>query len=179
MAIIAVAIKLDDGGPVFFRQIRAGLNAEPFPIWKFRTMVPDAWEIGQGYVPEGTELVTKVGAWLRSASLDEVPQIFNILRGEMSFVGPRPTLPSQVARYTSQQRGRLLVKPGILGWAQLHGRNSLPWSKRIEYDLEYVRRASLAFDLEIVVRSIPMVFRGSGIKLYQTPDEVDDLGGTE
>jgi lipopolysaccharide/colanic/teichoic acid biosynthesis glycosyltransferase len=179
IAVIAVAIKLDDGGPVFFRQIRAGLNSEPFSIWKFRTMVPDAWEIGHGYVPEGTELVTKVGAWLRSSSLDEIPQIINIMKGEMSFVGPRPTLPSQVERYTSQQRGRLLVKPGILGWAQLHGRNSLPWSKRIEYDLEYVRRASLTFDLAIVLRSIPMVFRGSGIKLYQTPDEVDDLGGAE
>ena len=178
-AAIALAIKLDDGGPVFFRQIRAGLNAEPFLIWKFRTMVPDAWEIGHGYVPEGTELVTKVGSRLRSSSLDEIPQIINILKGEMSFVGPRPTFPSQVDRYTSRQRGRLLVKPGILGWAQLHGRNSLPWSQRIEHDLEYVRRASLTFDLEIVVRSIPMVFRGSGIKLNQTPDEVDDLGGAE
>jgi lipopolysaccharide/colanic/teichoic acid biosynthesis glycosyltransferase len=179
LVAIAVVIKLHDGGPVFFRQTRAGLNGEPFSIWKFRTMLPDAWEIGRGYVPEGAGLVTKVGARLRASSLDELPQILNILKGEMSFVGPRPTLPSQVDRYTSRQQGRLRVKPGILGWAQLHGRSSLPWSKRIEYDLEYVCRASVAFDLEIIARSIPMVLRGSGIKLYETPDEVDDLGDAE
>jgi lipopolysaccharide/colanic/teichoic acid biosynthesis glycosyltransferase len=177
MAAIAIAIKLDDRGPLFFQQTRVGLNGRLFRIWKFRTMVPDAWEIGQGYVPAGVPLVTKVGGFLRASSLDEIPQILNILKGDMSFVGPRPTILSQVERYTEEQRGRLLVKPGILGWAQLHGRNSLPWSRRIEYDLEYVSRASLAFDLEIVVRSIPMVLRGGGIKLYQTPDEVDDLGG--
>lgn len=176
MAAIAVAIRIDDGGSVFFRQIRVGLNGRLFRIWKFRTMVPDAWEIGQGYMPANTELVTKVGAFLRRSSLDELPQIFNILKGEMSFVGPRPTLLSQVERYTPRQRERLLVKPGILGWAQLHGRHALPWSKRIDYDLEYIARASLAFDLAIVLRSIPLVIRGSGIKLYQAPDEVDDLG---
>jgi lipopolysaccharide/colanic/teichoic acid biosynthesis glycosyltransferase len=179
MAAIAIAIKLDDQGPVFFRQERVGLNGKLFWIWKFRTMVPDAWEIGQGYVPVGSDLVTKVGGWLRSSSLDETPQIFNILKGEMSFVGPRPTLRSQVERYTPEQRGRLIVKPGVLGWAQLHGRNALPWSKRIEFDLEYVRRASLAFDLEIAVRSILLVLRGTGMKLYQTGEEVDDLGGRE
>jgi lipopolysaccharide/colanic/teichoic acid biosynthesis glycosyltransferase len=177
MGVIAIGIKLDDGGPVFFRQERAGRDGVPFRIWKFRTMVPEAWEIGHGYIPEGMTLVTRVGSFLRATSFDEVPQILNILKGEMSFVGPRPTLLDQVARYTPEQRGRLLVKPGILGWAQLHGRNELPWSKRIEYDLEYVRRVSLAFDLKIVARTIPMVLRGSGIKLYQTPDEVDDLGG--
>jgi lipopolysaccharide/colanic/teichoic acid biosynthesis glycosyltransferase len=179
MAAIAIAIRVDDGGSVFFRQIRVGLNGRLFRIWKFRTMVPDAWEIGHGYVPANTELVTNVGAFLRRFSLDEVPQIFNILKGEMSFVGPRPTLASQVERYTPRQRERLQVKPGILGWAQLHGRNSLPWSKRIEYDVEYVNRVSLMFDLKIVVRSVPIVARGSGIRFYQTPDEVDDLGGLD
>jgi len=176
MIAIAVAIKLDDGGPVFFRQTRAGLRGRPFEIWKFRTMVPDAWEIGHGYVPEGMDLITRVGAFLRSTSLDEVPQLFNIVMGEMSFVGPRPTLLSQVARYSPAQRRRLAVRPGVLGWAQLHGRTDLPWSRRIEYDLEYVEHVSLAFDLRIVVRSIPMVLRGSGIRVYETPDEVDDLG---
>jgi undecaprenyl phosphate N,N'-diacetylbacillosamine 1-phosphate transferase len=176
MAAIAIAIRIDDGGSVFFRQTRVGLNGRLFQIWKFRTMIPDAWEIGQGYVPADVPLVTRAGGFLRATSLDEVPQVFNILMGEMSFVGPRPTLPSQVERYTSEQRRRLLVKPGILGWAQLHGRSAVPWSRRIEYDLEYVRRASLAFDLEIIVRSIPMVLRGTGVKLYESPDEVDDLG---
>jgi lipopolysaccharide/colanic/teichoic acid biosynthesis glycosyltransferase len=176
MAAIAIAIRIDDGGSVFFRQTRVGLNGRLFQIWKFRTMIPDAWEIGQGYVPADVPLVTRAGGFLRATSLDEVPQVFNILMGEMSFVGPRPTLPSQVERYTSEQRRRLLVKPGILGWAQLHGRSAVPWSRRIEYDLEYVRRASLAFDLEIIVRSIPMVLRGTGVKLYESHDEVDDLG---
>jgi undecaprenyl phosphate N,N'-diacetylbacillosamine 1-phosphate transferase len=162
MAAVAVVIKLDDGGAVFFRQTRAGLNGKPFRIWKFRTMVPDAWEIG-GDVPVDLDLVTRVGRFLRSASLDELPQILNILRGEMSFVGPRPTVPSQVERYSAEQRLRLLVKPGIFGWAQLHGRAALPWSRRIEYDIEYVRRASIRFDLEIILRSIPMVLRGTGV----------------
>ena len=179
IAAIAIAIKLDDGGTVFFRQERVGRDGKLFQIWKFRTMVPDAWEIGQGYVPAGRDLVTKVGKRLRSSSLDEIPQIFNILKGEMSFVGPRPTLLSQVVRYSPEQRGRLLVKPGIFGWAQLHGRTALPWSKRIEYDLEYVCRVSLAFDLEIVIRSVPMVLRRTGITLYQTSEEVDDLGDAE
>ena len=178
MAAIAVAIRIDDGGSVFFRQTRVGRNGRLFRIWKFRTMVPDAWEIGRGYVPAGTSLVTRVGGFLRASSLDEVPQIFNILKGEMSFVGPRPTLLTQVERYTPEQRARLLVKPGILGLAQLHGRSSVPWSVRIEYDLEYVRRASLAFDLQIIARSIPMVLRGSGVTLYEDPSEVDDLPGT-
>ena len=176
MGAVAIAIKLDDGGSVFFRQIRVGLDGRLFRIWKFRTMVPEAWEIGQGYAPADQHLVTKVGGFLRRSSLDEVPQIFNILKGEMSFVGPRPTLLSQVERYTPRQRARLLVKPGVLGWAQLHGRSAVPWSARIEYDLEYVRRASLVFDLEIVIRTVPMVLRGTGIKLYETADEVDDLG---
>jgi len=176
MVVIAIAIKLDDGGPVFFRQTRSGLHGRQFEIWKFRTMVPEAWEIGHGYIPEGADLITRVGALLRATSLDEVPQLINIVKGDMSFVGPRPTLPSQVARYTTEQRGRLAVRPGVLGWAQLHGRTDLPWSRRISYDLEYVERVSLAFDLRIVLRSIPMVLRGSGIRLYETPDEVDDLG---
>jgi lipopolysaccharide/colanic/teichoic acid biosynthesis glycosyltransferase len=179
MAAVAIAIKLDDRGPVFFRQFRAGLNGTPFQIWKFRTMIPDAWDIGHGYVPQGSDLVTRVGRFLRKSSLDELPQVINLLTGDMSIVGPRPTLLDQVERYTPRQRGRLLVKPGILGWAQLHGRNSLTLSRRIDYDLEYVRRASLSFDIEIAVRSLPMVLRGSDIKTYQSPEEVDDLGGTE
>lgn len=142
-------------------------------------MVPDACEIGEGYEPADNDLVTKVERFLQRSSLDEVPRIFDILKDETSFVGPRPTLLSQVERYTPRQRARLLVKPGVLGWAQLHGRHSLPWSKRMEYDLAYISRASIAFDLEIVVRSIPMVIRGRGIKLNHTSEEVDDLGGAE
>lgn len=176
MAAVAIAIKLDDRGPVFFRQERVGLRGRRFRIWKFRTMVVNAEEIGKGYIPEGTDLVTKIGAFLRRSSLDEVPQVLNIVTGEMSFVGPRPTIPSQVERYTAEQRGRLLVKPGVLGWAQLHGRDSLPWSKRIQYDLEYVERASLPFDAEIIWRTVPMVLRGGGVSDDVQPWQVDDLG---
>ena len=176
MAAVAIAIKLDDRGPVFFRQERVGLRGRRFRIWKFRTMVVNAEDIGKGYIPEGSDLVTKIGAFLRRSSLDEVPQVLNIVAGEMSFVGPRPTIPSQVERYTAEQRGRLLVKPGVLGWAQLHGRDSLPWSKRIQYDLEYVERASLQFDAEIIWRTVPMVLRGGGVSDDVQPWQVDDLG---
>lgn len=176
MAAVAIAIKLDDRGPVFFRQERVGLRGRRFRIWKFRTMIVNAEDIGKGYIPEGSDLVTKIGAFLRRSSLDEVPQVLNIVTGEMSFVGPRPTIPSQVERYTAEQRGRLLVKPGVLGWAQLHGRDSLPWSKRIQYDLEYVERASLPFDAEIIWRTVPMVLRGGGVSDDVQPWQVDDLG---
>jgi len=177
MAAVAVVIKFDDDGPVFFRQERVGLRGKRFQIWKFRTMVVDAERItGVAALSADTAVVTKAGKVLRATSLDELPQVLNILAGEMSFVGPRPTIPEQVDRYTDEQRGRLLVKPGVLGWAQLHGRNSLSWSKRIEYDLEYVRNASLPFDLKIIWRTIPMVLRGSDIYGDTDTVQIDDLG---
>jgi lipopolysaccharide/colanic/teichoic acid biosynthesis glycosyltransferase len=175
MGAIAVAIKLDDGGKVFFRQDRVGEHGKTFRIWKFRTMVWNAWEVGQGYVPEGTNLITRVGRFLRKTSLDELPQIFNILAGEMSFVGPRPTLAEQVERYTPEQRRRLTVRPGVTGWAQVHGRNTLPWSQRIKYDLEYVEKASLLFDLQVIAQTLPMVLKGQGVRSDQTRSQVDDL----
>ena len=153
LALLALAIKLADGGDVFYRQERVGLGGKPFSIWKFRTMIPDAFAIGGGYIPAGANLITPIGRFLRSTSLDELPQIFNILRGEMSFVGPRPTLMDQARRYTVAQARRLAVKPGIAGWAQLHGRHSLSLSKRIEYDMEYADRAGVLFDLYILLRT--------------------------
>lgn len=176
MSLVALAIKLEDGGDVFFRQERAGEGGQPFHIWKFRTMIADAEKIGGGYIPPGTKLVTNVGKILRKTSLDELPQLINILVGEMSFVGPRPTLTSQAERYTPEQKRRFEMRPGVAGWAQLHGRNSLPWSKRIEYDVEYVETFSLLFDVEILLRTVPMVLLGSNVLEGQTAVDVDDLG---
>jgi len=176
---VAIAIKLDDGGDVFFRQTRAGLEGNPFNIWKFRTMVPNATDLGGGFFPEGMQLVTRVGRFLRKTSIDELPQLFNIATGQMSFVGPRPTLLEQVARYTPHQRRRLHVKPGVTGWAQLHGRSEIPWSRRIEYDVEYVTRASLGFDLRILIRTVPVVLFGKGNRATLAPDDgTDDLRGS-
>ncbi len=175
MGLIALAIKLTDGGDVFFRQERAGLGGRPFSIWKFRTMVPNAFEIGKGFVPEGADLVTPIGKLLRRTSLDELPQILNILSGDMSFVGPRPTLMSQVLRYTEEQMGRLRVKPGVAGWAQLHGRHSMPWSKRIRFDNEYVERAGVLFDLYILLRTPLSLLFGQYVD-HGDPTAVDDLG---
>ncbi len=172
---IALAIKLDDGGEIFFKQERVGQDGRSFHIWKFRTMVPDAMERGKGYFTD--DLITPMGKLLRKTSLDELPQLLNILAGDMSFVGPRPTLRDQTDRYTPEQARRLEVRPGVAGWAQLHGRNTLPWSERIEFDVEYVDRAGPLFDLYILLRTVPMVLTGSGVAVGQTRDEVDDLGG--
>jgi lipopolysaccharide/colanic/teichoic acid biosynthesis glycosyltransferase len=129
LAIAIVAIRLESRGPVIYRQRRAGLRGRPFDVYKLRTMVDGAEHLGAGLaVNTDDPRITRVGALLRRTSLDELPNLINVLRGEMSLIGPRPTLPVQVAQYTERQRGRLAVKPGITGWAQVHGRASLPWS---------------------------------------------------
>ncbi len=139
-----IAIKLESRGPALYRQRRSGLHGEPFDMLKLRTMVDGAEHIGAGLAVNANDSrITRVGALLRRTSLDELPNLLNVLRGEMSLVGPRPTLPAQVAQYTPRQRERLSVKPGITGWAQINGRASLPWSERIELDL-LLRRAPLA-----------------------------------
>ncbi|MCO4769971.1 MAG: sugar transferase [Deltaproteobacteria bacterium] len=176
MGLIALAIKLGDGGDIFYKQERVGLGGKPFSIWKFRTMVPDAFEIGKGYIPEGADLITNVGKFLRRTSLDELPQILNILAGDMSFVGPRPTLLSQVKRYTANQMRRLEVKPGVAGLAQLHGRHSLPWSKRIAYDVEYVDRAGVLYDLLILLRTPWSLLFGGDYTNHGDGAAIDDLG---
>jgi len=157
-ALIALAIKLDSRGPVFFRQERAGQGGKLFRIWKFRTMVEGAVEQGLGYnVAKDDPRITGVGQFLRSWGLDELPQLINVLRGEMSIVGPRPTLQYQVEQYDEFQRRRLLVKPGITGWALIHGRNLLTWEERIEYDVWYVEHQSLWLDLKIVLKTLWVV----------------------
>jgi len=157
-AIIAVAIKLDSEGPVFFRQERVGKDGKLFKPWKFRTMVEGAVNKGLRYnVAEDDPRITRVGRFLREWSLDELPQLMNVLKGEVSIVGPRPTLKYQVDRYNDFQRRRLLAKPGITGWAVIHGRNLLSWEERITYDVWYVDHWCLGLDLWIMLKTLWIV----------------------
>jgi lipopolysaccharide/colanic/teichoic acid biosynthesis glycosyltransferase len=164
LALSALAIRLESRGPVFYRQLRVGRDGEPFELWKLRTMVPGAESMGAGiYVVEGDPRITRTGRLLRRFSLDELPNLVNVLRGEMSIVGPRPTVQEQVDRYTDRQRRRLEVRPGITGWAQINGRTSLPWPERIELDVWYVEHRSLRLDLRILARTARMLATGHGL----------------
>lgn len=166
-AACAAAVKRSSPGPVFFRQERAGLGGRVFRVFKFRTMVDDP--DGNPLFPDA-ERITSAGRWLRRFSLDELPQLINVVVGDMSIVGPRPTLPYQVERYTREQRRRLDVRPGITGLAQLRGRNAIAWSERIEHDLEYVDRQSLWFDLWLLLCTVPSVLRGHGLEGHPLDD---------
>ena len=164
LALAVIAIRLESRGPVFYRQLRVGRDGEPFELWKLRTMVPGAEAMGAGiYVLEGDTRITRVGRLLRRFSLDELPNLVNVLRGEMALVGPRPTVQEQVDRYTDRQLRRLEVKPGITGWAQINGRTSLPWPERIELDVWYVEHRSLRLDLRILARTARMLATGHGL----------------
>jgi lipopolysaccharide/colanic/teichoic acid biosynthesis glycosyltransferase len=169
IASAALAIRLESSGHPIYRQRRAGKDGRPFDMLKLRTMVDGAEHIGAGLaINENDPRVTRVGAFLRRTSLDELPNLLNVVRGDMSFIGPRPTIPVQVAQYTERQRGRLQVRPGITGWAQVNGRASLPWSERIELDLYYIEHRSLALDLRILWRTLTIVFGGSGLYKGET-----------
>jgi len=162
LAAAAVAIKLSDGGPVFYRQQRVGLNGNEFELLKLRTMEVGAETRGSGLaVNEGDPRITRAGRILRRLSIDELPQLWNVVRGEMSLIGPRPTLAYQVERYTPRQRRRLDVKPGITGWAQIHGRARIPWEDRIELDVWYVEHRSPWLDLKILARTPLALFAGT------------------
>jgi lipopolysaccharide/colanic/teichoic acid biosynthesis glycosyltransferase len=164
LAVCALLIKLESRGPVFYRQRRVGRAGQPFDLWKLRTMVPGAETMGAGiYVVEGDARITRVGRLLRRFSLDELPNLVNVVKGEMAIVGPRPTVQEQVDRYTERQRRRLEVKPGITGWAQVNGRASLPWPERIELDVWYVEHRSLRLDLRILARTARMLATGHGL----------------
>jgi lipopolysaccharide/colanic/teichoic acid biosynthesis glycosyltransferase len=164
LALAAVAIRRESPGAVIYRQRRIGLDGCTFDVLKLRTMVHGAEHIGPGLaINENDARITRVGAFLRRTSLDELPNLVNVLRGEMSLIGPRPTLPAQVEQYTERQRGRLALRPGITGWAQVNGRASLPWSERIELDLFYIQHRSLALDLKILWRTAALVLAGSGL----------------
>ena len=162
LAAAAIAIKLEDHGPVFYRQRRIGLNGKEFELLKLRTMEVGAETKGAGFaVNEGDPRITRVGRLLRRLSLDELPQLWNVVRGDMSVVGPRPTLAYQVERYTPRQRRRLEVRPGLTGWAQIHGRARLPWEQRIELDVWYVEHRSPWLDLRILARTPAALFAGT------------------
>jgi lipopolysaccharide/colanic/teichoic acid biosynthesis glycosyltransferase len=162
LAASALAIKLEDGGPILYRQTRVGRNGEDFALLKLRTMVVGAETKGAGFaVDRGDSRITRVGRILRRTSIDELPQLANVLRGEMSLIGPRPTLRYQVDIYTERQRRRLDVRPGLTGWAQVNGRASLPWEDRIELDVWYVEHRSPRVDLKILLRTPLALFRGT------------------
>ncbi len=169
LAAAAAAIRLESDGPVVYRQRRVGKEGVPFEMLKLRTMVSGAESIGAGLaVDAGDPRITRVGALLRRLSLDELPNLVNVLRGEMAIVGPRPTVQAQVDQYTDRQRRRLEVRPGITGWAQVNGRASLPWHERIELDVWYVDHRSLRLDITIVARTLRLLVTGGGLYKGET-----------
>jgi lipopolysaccharide/colanic/teichoic acid biosynthesis glycosyltransferase len=164
VALLAAAVRIESPGHPIYRQIRVGRDGELFEIYKLRTMVSGAEFTGAGLaIAEGDSRITRLGGLLRRYSLDELPNLWNVVRGEMSIVGPRPTIKRQVDQYTPRQLGRLAVKPGITGWAQINGRATLPWPERIELDLWYVEHCCTRLDLRILARTLGLVARGNGI----------------
>jgi lipopolysaccharide/colanic/teichoic acid biosynthesis glycosyltransferase len=173
MVAVALAIKLDDGGPIMFVHRRVGHRGRGFGCYKFRTMVVDA--DAQGLETSAWDpRVTRLGRFLREWSLDEIPQVINVLRGDMSLVGPRPTVASQVERYSTRQLRRLDMKPGMAGWAWIHGRNRIPWEERIELDLWYVENWSLLLDIKVFAIGLIKILRREGV--YGDDGRVRDLG---
>jgi lipopolysaccharide/colanic/teichoic acid biosynthesis glycosyltransferase len=164
LALAVVAIRLESEGHPIYRQRRIGVDGTPFDVLKLRTMVAGAESMGAGLaVNVGDPRITRVGAILRRLSIDELPNLVNVLKGDMAIIGPRPTVPVQVEQYTDRQRGRLAVKPGITGWAQVNGRTSLPWAERIELDLWYIEHRSWRLDLRILLRTAAIVLGGEGL----------------
>lgn len=163
--VCAIAVKATSRGPVFFRQERIGMGGRPFMVWKFRTMVA-----GDNPIFPDASRITSAGRWLRRLSLDELPQLLNVAAGEMSVVGPRPTLAYQVERYDDHQRRRLAVRPGLTGLAQVSGRNALSWGDRIDLDVRYVETQSLRTDLSLIARTARTILSGEGIEGHPTDD---------
>jgi lipopolysaccharide/colanic/teichoic acid biosynthesis glycosyltransferase len=164
IGLLALAVRLESPGHPIYTQTRVGKHGTQFSIYKLRTMIHGAEFTGSGLaIQAGDDRITRIGQLLRRYSLDELPNLWNVVRGDMSIVGPRPTISIQVEQYTDRQRGRLAVKPGMTGWAQINGRAALPWSERIELDLWYVEHRSASLDLRILARTIGMVMRGRGL----------------
>lgn len=182
--LISVLIKLDSKGPVIFIQRRVGKNQKLFNIYKFRTMIPDAVNIGNGvYTEENDPRITRIGRFLRKTSLDELPQLLNIFWGDMSFIGPRPTLEYQVKQYSDFQKKRLIMKPGVTGLAQISGRNSISWPERIKYDVQYVENWSLGLDLKIFLKTFSVIFKREGLygekEKFLIKDEMSNKNDTK
>jgi undecaprenyl phosphate N,N'-diacetylbacillosamine 1-phosphate transferase len=164
LGCIALFVSLDSPGGIFFRLRVAGRDGKAFDQWKFRTMVQNARDTAHRYETSATDpRITRVGRFLRRWSLDELPQLWNVIRGEMSFVGPRPTFLEIAERYSSQQARRLHMRPGLTGLAQLQGRNLIPWEQRITLDISYIESFSLWLDVKILCRTIPLLLRGTGV----------------
>jgi lipopolysaccharide/colanic/teichoic acid biosynthesis glycosyltransferase len=164
LVVAIVAIRFESKGSPIYRQRRVGLDGEEFDVLKLRTMVTGAEHIGAGMaIDEGDTRITRVGTFLRRTSLDEIPNLVNVIRGDMAIIGPRPTIPVQVAQYTDRQRGRLTVRPGLTGWAQVNGRAALPWAERIELDLWYIEHRTWRLDIQILLRTARMVLGGHGL----------------
>ena len=164
MIVIPILIKLTSKGPAVFTQERVGKDGKIFKIYKFRTMlIPEESFAPDGRPLEPKERITKVGRFLRKTSIDELMQIFNVINGTMSFVGPRPTLPYQVENYSEHQKKRMRMRPGVTGWAQVNGRNDLTWSEKIEYDIEYIEKFNLWFDIRIYFKTVAVVLKQDGI----------------
>jgi len=177
MLLISILIWVN--GPIFFTQPRLGKDGKVFNVIKFRTMIVNADDYLDSNGSPTRDRVTKIGKILRVTSLDEIPQLFNIILGQMSFIGPRPTLVSHWNRYTKEQKKRSKMLPGITGWAQVCGRNEIPWSKRIELDIEYINNFSLWFDVVIAFKTIYVIFRRKNISMDRNTSSVDDLGGNK
>lgn len=176
--LIGIIIKIDTRGSIFFIQKRVGINGKPFFVYKFRTMVDDAVNIGAGLnIIDNDPRITFSGKTLRNTSLDELPQLINIVKGDMSFIGPRPTLQYQVDNYTPHQRKRLNMKPGITGWAQINGRNNIPWEERIELDVWYVENWSLWLDIKILLKTPKAILSKEDV--YSNTGVSYDFKGTE
>lgn len=167
LLIIGLIIKVEDGGKVFFLQKRLGKDKEIFEIYKFRTMKENAPDIrladGSTFNSDNDPRVTKIGKFLRRTSLDELAQIINVIKGEMSFIGPRPDLPDHLKLYEGEEFKKLLVKPGITGYAQVNGRNDLPWKERFKYDIYYAENWSILLDIKIILKTISIIFSGKGV----------------
>lgn len=167
LVVIGILIKIEDGGKVFFLQDRLGKDKKIFKIYKFRTMKENAPDIrladGSTFNSDTDSRVTKVGKFLRKTSLDELAQIINVIKGEMSFIGPRPDLPDHLKLYEGQEFKKLLVKPGITGYAQVNGRNDLPWKERFKYDIYYAENWSILLDIKIILKTIGIIFTGKGV----------------
>jgi len=174
LLITAILVRIKLGSPVIFKQPRPGLNEEIFILYKFRTMTDEKDENGE-FLPDDVRL-TKFGKFLRSTSLDELPELWNILKGDMSFVGPRPQLVRDMVFMTPKQRQRHTVMPGLTGWAQINGRNDISWEEKLLLDLEYLSRITLIWDLKIIAKTVVYVFRRDGIKTkgFETAEDLGD-----
>lgn len=163
LLLVALIIRLESPGQALFTQVRVGVSEKPFRIYKFRSMVADADKKGPVLTQQNDPRITRFGHFIRRSSIDELPQLLNILKGEMSFIGPRPEVPSIVADYSERQRGVFAVRPGLSGWAQIHGRDELDIPTKLNYDLEYIERVSFGLDLQIFLRTFPALLSKRGV----------------